>query len=414
MTATNPILLVSYYFPPLGLAGTARAVYLANTLSAAGHAVTVLTVKPIAYPAYDASLLDRLDPRVRVVRSGSLDPARIQKLLPFLPVEWLKRRRKQSGAAPPFPDSKRGFVEPALAKARQVIAPNSIVITTSPPISAHVVGQRLKQEFGVRWIADFRDIWSSLPPENQHLDFRRRAEQLMREIVIAADALTATSPLTAEHLRSLMPDVEKRTACIVNGFDERDFSGEIANAPLTFGYYGTINELSGFARVLGFVARWRELSREDWRIYHVGHLTLPRLPELLNQFDLAGKFTSTGYISHPQAVPLIRRAAINLLSLDFDRDTRFIVPSRLFELLRAEPPLIAVVPQESAVRRVLSEESRDFAAAVSEPEEFTAVVRRFSSYDCNNNRDARLAVVNRFAWPQTLGGFASLIAELPQ
>ena len=65
------VLVVSYYFPPLGLAGTARPVALANFLAARGHEVFVISVKAIAYPAYDDAMEAQIDPRVRVIRVGS-------------------------------------------------------------------------------------------------------------------------------------------------------------------------------------------------------------------------------------------------------------------------------------------------------------------------------------------------------
>ena len=77
------VIIVSYYFPPLGLAGTARPVALANFFAARGDEVSVVTVKPIAYPAYDKSMETEIDKRVNVIRVGSTDPARLSRFLPL-------------------------------------------------------------------------------------------------------------------------------------------------------------------------------------------------------------------------------------------------------------------------------------------------------------------------------------------
>ena len=74
-------LIIAYYFPPLGMGGVQRMAKLAKYLPSFGYDISVLTVKPIAYPAYDQSLLDELPAQVTIYRSGSTDPARIAKLL---------------------------------------------------------------------------------------------------------------------------------------------------------------------------------------------------------------------------------------------------------------------------------------------------------------------------------------------
>ncbi|MGH7455513.1 MAG: hypothetical protein ACRENG_29435, partial [bacterium] len=73
---TKRVLLVAYYFPPLGMGGTQRVAKWVKYFLRLGWEVTVLTVKPIAYYAFDDSLLDELK-GARIIRTGSLDPARL-------------------------------------------------------------------------------------------------------------------------------------------------------------------------------------------------------------------------------------------------------------------------------------------------------------------------------------------------
>ena len=34
------------------------------------------------------------------------------------------------------------------------------ILTTSPPISAHLIGRKTKEMFGCPWVANLRDLWS--------------------------------------------------------------------------------------------------------------------------------------------------------------------------------------------------------------------------------------------------------------
>ena len=61
MTPEKDILLLSYYFPPLGMGGVGRPYALYRHLPECGYNVIVLTVKDVLYPAYDYSMLDDED-----------------------------------------------------------------------------------------------------------------------------------------------------------------------------------------------------------------------------------------------------------------------------------------------------------------------------------------------------------------
>jgi len=70
------VLLVAYYFPPMGMGGVGRPYALFRYLPDYGYNVIVLTVKDILYPQYDYSLLNEGD-KSCIYRTGSLDPARL-------------------------------------------------------------------------------------------------------------------------------------------------------------------------------------------------------------------------------------------------------------------------------------------------------------------------------------------------
>ena len=63
-----------------------------------------------------------------------------------------------------LPDARRGWNKHAYHQAIQIIQEEKIdaVITTGPPMSTHLVGQKLKKRFHLHWIADFRDPWTDI------------------------------------------------------------------------------------------------------------------------------------------------------------------------------------------------------------------------------------------------------------
>lgn len=354
------VLIVSYYFPPLGLAGTTRPVALANFFAARGDEVFVISVKPISYPAFDKAMESQIDQRVTVVRVGSTDPARIQHFLPMLSLKkTLGSRTRSAIASSMFPDSKIGFAPGATKAVEKLIQPGTptLLVTTSPPMSSHLVGLKCADFAEVTWLADFRDIWSSLPFQGNNAESQLRSENLLEQIISRAALVTATSPKTSRNFADKFK-ASAKMMFLPNGFSDSDFNSVSKFEPRTIGIYGTLNHLVGFDRV----AQWLgEAATTDtqmkFSLRHVGHLDLPTLNDTLSATGIKSRFHSTGYLSHPEAVAAIRRTAVNIVALSQDHDTSFVVPSKLWELLRAEPPLIAVLPKGNAAREILEERS---------------------------------------------------------
>src|SRR5919109_814038 len=91
---SHKVLVIAYYFPPLGLSGVQRTLKFVKYLPQFGWEPTVLTVTPTGYYAQDPSLLEEIRDRpIRIERVGSLDPNRIftRKGVVNLPSErWRK------------------------------------------------------------------------------------------------------------------------------------------------------------------------------------------------------------------------------------------------------------------------------------------------------------------------------------
>src|SRR3990172_5099975 len=173
------ILVISYYFPPVGMAGVQRPLGLAKYLHRLGWKVYVLTVKPVAYWETDTTLLEDFPKEISIFRAGSLDPARISYLLG-------RKKRTLPGFRPNAGklvwDSKLGCVPFLWAKGCRLIEKFSIsaVWTTSPPPSVHLAGLWLKQTNDIRWFADFRDPWEVEMLEKNSGRWLKRQKKLKR------------------------------------------------------------------------------------------------------------------------------------------------------------------------------------------------------------------------------------------
>jgi len=404
-------IIAAYYFPPLGMAGTARPLAMANFLAEQGFEVSVLTVKPIAYPVHDQTQLESLHPNVRVYRAGSSDPARLAKMLPFLKSLFkLRRRGGKSASSLIFPDSKVGFVKPATALLKTLIRPDkqNILITTSPPVSIHQLGLNVVGQGSITWIADFRDIWGSLSLEDQSDAFGAKAESYLTDITDVANLITATSPLTIDYLQTEI-NAAADYHFLPNGYDESDFAPPVAEHNQYLGLYGTLNHLIGIERLFDWISVLRNSGPDlNTSVRHIGYLDLPNFDDLLARFGMHNDFLSIGYLPHFESIQAVRSHAANIIMLSDELDTSYIIPSKLFELLRAEPPLLAILPPGNAARLLLEEYNFSDVIVIDGAAELGDALNRLRSHSSKQMR----AGVARFERRQEMSGLQNRLEEL--
>ena len=259
------VLVISYYFPPLGGVGVQRTLKYVKYLPGSGWQPIVVTPARPAYTVRDAILLDEIPADLQVERTGSFEPARFSNAVEA----FLGRgRRPSSGApadvaaAPPradrpagadrpapaglragllmkgvilwnrvwgillFPDAAVGWVGAATRRGLAVHkrSPVDVVYSTSGPISCHLIAGRIAARTGLPWVADFRDPWIgnafATPPRGLHARQQRKME---RKIVAGANLLVFPTEGVKEAYAERYPWAAGKMRVIPNGYDRADF-----------------------------------------------------------------------------------------------------------------------------------------------------------------------------------------------
>lgn len=375
------VLIVTYYFPPLGMGGVQRVTKFVKYLPAFGWKPYVLTVKDVEYVAKDPSLLDEFSGETQIIRTGSLDPLRIL----FVWKDAFRGRgagRIVSKSATSsrwisrlfFPDSKVGWIPFALKRGLSLCRKEKIglIFSTSPPPSAHLAAHLIKCATAIPWIADFRDPWIGYKlerfPTSLHLLLKKKLE---KRILTNADRLVAASPVIQGELKGELPK-RKEFRLISQGYDEEDFKDYRPSTPQKFiiGYLGTLspdcNPEPAF-RALGELIHQNLISKDRIRFLHVGrsiHLDVARLAQ---QFDLGEILESRGYLSHRNALNVMGSASLLLLVTS---DDPRVFPAKVFEYLRLEKPILGIAPENSEIERLLRKME---AQAVVPPEDIEGI-----------------------------------------
>lgn len=348
------VLLVCYYFPPLGGGGVGRPLSLFKCLPEFGVDCDVLTVKPVAYRAFDSSLLDGLDTS-RIHRSGSRDPQRLMRLLGIKQVKSSAADRVRRFSTRFFPDNKVGWVRPAVEGGRTLISNRNYaaIISTSPPISAHLVAGELSRDFKLPWIADFRDFWNSYPPEEAYADpeLVRRANELIRDIVEKAARTVAINGPLAESLW--------KATVIENSYDEkavRGWSNPVDSEHFLIGLYGGYSAMKPIEPLCHLLAQLRQQAPTMFarvRLLQMGMADTSWIRSELARFDLAEICTFRGHLDRDASILEASRCAALYVGLASERERAF-TTARIYYLLASGRPILAAVPVESEIARLVN------------------------------------------------------------
>ena len=351
MSELTPVALISYFFPPIGMAGSARAYGLFRYLPDYGYRPYVVTVKDIVYPAYDTTLLGE-DDEQWIVRTGSLDPSRLLRLSG-------KRSASIRGHGSHLsrwitPDYKRLSVPFALRAARRVVTEKNVVLalTTSPTPSAHLIGAKLSQDSDIRWVADYRDMWVTRPIEGAYLRESQKAHcrKLLNETCDRADEVVAVNDSIAEYVGA--------GTVIPNGVDPQtaDYWGVSTSSDtvLRIGYLGTTDSAETITRLaiaLSEALKLRGLNADAACVRFVGAVDTAMLQECFGLVGLEEALECAGYLPRQDAIKAL--ADVDALLVTIPHDLPFVTPSKVFDCLVSGKPLIALAPDRSELAKIV-------------------------------------------------------------
>jgi len=428
MKATKKkVLILAYYFPPLGMGGVQRVTKFVKYLPLFGWKPFVLTVKEADYWAKDYSLLNELSSEAEVIRTGSLDPLRISFVFRAVfgkgqregePVRGKSVGRSKLSSWLFFPDSKIGWLPFALMKGLFLCRKEKfdLIFSSSPPPSLHLTGYLLKLATGLPWLADFRDPWTGYKlesfPTRLHVLLRRVVERL---ILGKADRVIAANPAIKGVLESRHGRGEK--ICEVSqGYDEEDFAAISSEKPETFviGYLGTFSpdcDPKPLFAALGDLISRGVIPRDKVRFVHVGVCVGIDFDRLVQRYGLEEVVQEKGYLPHKEALGEMGGASLLLLVTS---DNPLVFPAKVFECLRLGKPILGVINPESQIAALLI---RAKAGRVVSPEDKEglkhALCSCFSEFEKGElTSDADKDLVQEFERKSLTSKLASLFDQI--
>ena len=387
------VLVITYYWPPSGGSGVQRWVKFAKYLPQEGWQPVIYTPENPEYTAIDHTLEAEIPHTTEIVRRPITEPYNVYRKLMGKGAST-DMKTLTAGAAGGavteissgkksfkqrlslwirgnlfVPDPRVGWVRPSVRFLKEYLAehPVDVIVTTGPPHSMHLIGQRLHQELGIPWIPDFRDPWTRMY-YLKHLPMTRRTwrrlramEQSVRlrameqSVLDECSTVLAVTPLVQEEFQA---QTKTPVAMITNGYDGGDFDQPVEpdgcfNVVHT-GLFAADGNPLNFWKALG-VKAWADPEfKQALRLRLVGKVDR-EVYAAIEEAGLRDNVVDLGYCDHLTAVREQLAASVLILPLRNDPEYRPILPGKLFEYLAARRPVLGIGQEDGAMARVLAD-----------------------------------------------------------
>ena len=356
------VLVLAYYFPPLGGVGAQRTVKFLKYLAAFGYEATVVTgpaETALDWAPYDVALERDVPKSAQVVRIGTSAPPR---------GPTAKRLGRVLGRSTAF---ETWWRREAVAAAREVRSEADLIYASMSPFSTALAAQDIASVARIPWVADLRDPWAlddwAVYPTGLH---RRLDARRMRAALANAAAIVMNTREAARALLRSFPELEPSlVATIPNGWDRDDFAGPAPSRDddaFRIVYTG-YSHAAGGRRHRRLRAPWRLLggSTPGIDVLARSHVPLEEALRRVRQpgrrielhvagpalLDAAGSLVvDHGYLPHGEAVALMRSADLLYLAMHgLPHGVRTAtVPGKTYEYLAAGRPILAALPDGDA------------------------------------------------------------------
>lgn len=380
------VLILAYYYPPMGGAGVQRIAKFVKYLPDYGYIPVVVAGPSEENIPNDGTLVGdvesattyRVELTEREERLRQFCLNKFIRRIPGIPFKWWVSAAKR-----------------VCQEAVQTEEPDVICATVSPFLGVRAV-EAVGKRYGIPWVVDMRDPWAIDPLTFYSTWFHYRIElAAMRDACYHANGVIMNTPHALDAVKKKFPELDsKKLFCITNGWDKEDLkirikpeAGQNSSKPLTIVHIGGFltraailmdpisrkllgikgNRLLDFIKyssgksnllarslyyllqALRLLLSSGQISENDLRIILVGD-PRPEDKNLVAMLNFEKMVEFTGYVSHKKCIQSLSSADIALLAIHKPQNgcPPLTIPGKTYEYMGLKKPILALVPPGSA------------------------------------------------------------------
>jgi len=376
------VLIVTYHFPPRSTVGSLRPAGLAKYLPEFGWQPIILTARLPGGPAPEFKVIETpyhdtmgfgkrflgLDSDQNVMTQIAQLKKKLhirseKSVLDFLLVAW--------GEVAAYPDPQKGWRAFAVEAGNNFLQQESVnaMISTSSPVTSHIVAKELKEKHDIPWIADLRDLWT----QNHYYPYSplRRAIERRLELktLHKADALVTVSEPAYSKLGTLHKG--KSIYVIGNGFDPTEVNSPEIDLTDKFTITYTGNLYPGkqspeplFAALRDLIAQGIMDAKDvEVRFYGAEAGWIDKQAERHGLRDIVKQF---GIVPREVALNKQRESQLLLLLKWNNPKEQQAYSAKIFEYVAARRPILAIGGPNDVLSELLDDTKAGFSGSTVE------------------------------------------------
>jgi len=421
------ILIITYYWPPAGGPGVQRWLKFVKYLPDFGIQPVVYIPENPTYPLIDENLLSEVSPKAIILKNKIIEPYAWASVFSKNSTKKISsgiipNQKKQSFIQKMMlwvrgnlfiPDARVLWVKPSVKYLSKYIQENEIetIITTGPPHSLHLIGLALKKERNVKWIADFRDPWTTI---GYHKALKlmtssaKKHKDLEKEVMNVADELLVTSPTTKKEFESI---TNKPIHVITNGYDVEKVIKQPLDEKFTLAHIGSFlsdRNPQILWEVLSELIQENEQFAANFQLKLIG-ATSQEVLDSISKFGLNNYVNNLGYVSHQEAVEHQRKSQVLLLIEINSEETKSIIPGKVFEYIVSERPIVAIGPEGSDFAEIITSTNTGTFFTYTEKERLKTTLLSYFELYLQNNLKAHAVGLQQYSRKNLTENLAQLL-----
>lgn len=369
------LLFITYFWPPSGKATLHWPLKIIKHLPENNWQPIVLTTDDETFTQKDFSLLDEVDPSLKIYKSKSFEPFNLYRKFTgkksdehLIASETISTSNKSLTHKISIwirmnlfiPDARVGWNLSAVKTGKQIIEENSIdaIVSIGPPHSSHLTGKKLSRKFNKPFIPILIDPWVDII---YYKEFKRSKATLYLDNKLEKSVLnnSAHTVFITESMRedyiNKHPFLKDKSSVLYWGYNEDDFKNLTFN-PLpeereikTLLHAGNIFDYQNPENL------WRTIRKriekgDKFRIKFLGTVA-PKIKKSIEENRLSEFTEYAGFLPYKEMLSELFNADYLLVCATEKRH----VPGKLFEYLRTGKPIIAFGQDNDEVNKILKE-----------------------------------------------------------
>lgn len=360
------VLFISYLYPPIANSGTQRSIKFANYLQDFGWKPIVLTVDNPPDTSIEPRLMEEVNSNTHIERVPFWSDVLSKKIATMLS-QIIQSKKLEEGIAwrirIPIPDLCGMWAPSAIKKSVELYQEEKydMIYATGYPWTSFLIASQVGRKTGVPYILDYRDLWTQ---DDYSFGYRSRILKkfdiiLEKRILSNASSILTVSQSLKSYIQNNLPNNSNcKIHVITNGYDLKDFNNTVpfkkmANKKLNIVYTG-VWKINYSPEELYYAVSG--IANDNRSILDRISITTAGYPQgFAEKYGISSIVNELGPVEHGVALNLMKEADVLFLPVAEGVYSKASLPGKLFEYIGSGTPILAYVPLDSEVAKVLSD-----------------------------------------------------------